>query len=768
MFNKPRERKKRKLSDDMVEDPEMDQINRHQQQRHEDQQKQATKNDNPPSPRSWLVNYRKAHSGEIPQERQTKAPTQKNDTIEQGHDLSPIRRSVRSTRATSGFIDLDPETLKDSPKAVFKFSIDAGLGPRWHRPLQYGTGRHRALVNFEDLAKLDEDEMLNDELVDFYLIYLYDQAKVPQNTVYYFNSHFFTTLVRSPPGRKGEINYEGVKRWAKEDLFSYDFIVVPICEDMHWYLAIICNASNIFRKSIPDSARDNIPSLIDAAENTSKNADPSHEDDAHIIDGITEPSSDKPVDRKEKDTLMEAPSVAEKGLATPLVPNTRESSLEETGRLKELAITDQSPKEKAISKGIIGNTPASPSGKRRHKKRAVLPKKFPPDEPIIMILDSLGNSHPKTGRALKEYIFQEGLAKRETEARIEQNVFYVRDNHIPMQQNFTDCGVYLLGYVQRFFENPRRFVSRALSREMDPEIDWPEMSAVKIRDAMRDILLNMGGEQGLTQVKKKKKKPNQATAPEKSNPVTGPSITDDSTDPSVPAKADDVLPTTEQSIDDPPRRHSPQVVIPVPNHNSSARQDVNLMGEETKTHLPSAKDKTVGTAPMAASETRSPSQHASPSITPISSPKPLREQLSEQVLPPPSSTTVVNPTDPPVHEHSVLIRGSSLDPIPIDDSQEVQTEPSPRSHRKPAPLRADPTSSKTKHSRTSSPPHPEPIHITKTHRTKMLLERTGNTKKLHVVRDSDRDTQRSDRASRHVDDVSNRSEVIEETPEPQA
>jgi sentrin-specific protease 7 len=60
--------------------------------------------------------------------------------------------------------------------------------------------------------------------------YLFDQAKVPPNKVYLFNTHFFTRLTSTAPGQKGVINYEAVKRWAKEDIFSYDYIVVPVNE----------------------------------------------------------------------------------------------------------------------------------------------------------------------------------------------------------------------------------------------------------------------------------------------------------------------------------------------------------------------------------------------------------------------------------------------------------------------------------------------------------------------------------------------------------
>ena len=35
--------------------------------------------------------------------------------------------------------------------------------------------------------------------------------------------------------------YKSVKRWTKKaDLFAKEYILVPICQDQHWTLAIIC------------------------------------------------------------------------------------------------------------------------------------------------------------------------------------------------------------------------------------------------------------------------------------------------------------------------------------------------------------------------------------------------------------------------------------------------------------------------------------------------------------------------------------------------
>jgi Ulp1 family protease len=52
-------------------------------------------------------------------------------------------------------------------------------------------------------------------------------------------------LTNGVKGCRG-IDYEAIQRWtSKIDILSFDYIIVPINEDTHWYLAIICNASKL-------------------------------------------------------------------------------------------------------------------------------------------------------------------------------------------------------------------------------------------------------------------------------------------------------------------------------------------------------------------------------------------------------------------------------------------------------------------------------------------------------------------------------------------
>jgi Ulp1 family protease len=83
-------------------------------------------------------------------------------------------------------------------------------------------------------------EMLNDSIVDFYLTrVLREEASDAMRARFYvFSSHFHQKLTTKDAC--GE--YTAVKRWGRDvDMLSYDYLVIPIPEHLHWTLAIVCN-----------------------------------------------------------------------------------------------------------------------------------------------------------------------------------------------------------------------------------------------------------------------------------------------------------------------------------------------------------------------------------------------------------------------------------------------------------------------------------------------------------------------------------------------
>ncbi|PSN74368.1 hypothetical protein BS50DRAFT_627702 [Corynespora cassiicola Philippines] len=415
-----------------------------------------------------------------------------------GTSVRPTR-TTRTSRPTYN-LDFEPE---EKPE---KFSVVHGLGKPWEKPVQYGSGRRRALVEHSDLERLDDDTMLNDSLIDFYMIYLFNQAKLPADKVYFFNTHFFTALTRPVPRQKTQINYPAVSRWtSKDDIFKHDYIVVPINDgNLHWYLAIICNVSNISRKPVVDIDRETAatsePRKLEPADET-----PKHDEEKSVLElpdsgtegGTTsskktistEQDNSKPSEDIESGTNV-AGAVARHTNKMNLPDNhTTESSPPAEARMEKLSIDDEIPK------GILRESHPSPV-KKKVKRKSGLVRRVDPHEPVIIILDSLASSlRSKAVRVLKDYIHEEGKAKRGMEANITQNGFYAKEAQIPTQTNFSDCGVYVLGYAQKFFSDPDGFVHRIISGEMDSEIDWPDMEPGQMRKQIRDILIAMGDEQ---------------------------------------------------------------------------------------------------------------------------------------------------------------------------------------------------------------------------------------------------------------------------------
>lgn len=95
-----------------------------------------------------------------------------------------------------------------------------------------------------DYQKLQDDEFLNDTIIEFGLKYhiqeIRDRDPDLVNSIYVYNSFFYRQLTSK--GRKPDESYAHVRKWtSKIDIFSKDYLVIPINENAHWYLAIVLN-----------------------------------------------------------------------------------------------------------------------------------------------------------------------------------------------------------------------------------------------------------------------------------------------------------------------------------------------------------------------------------------------------------------------------------------------------------------------------------------------------------------------------------------------
>lgn len=132
-------------------------------------------------------------------------------------------------------INVDPPVVEKTPIRQLTLHPDFSFPP---------SGLGNIAVGNEDLQKLQHDEFLNDVIIDFYLKFVHRELHQlhPHRAkhTYIFNSLFYRRLLQE----KG--NYEQVSKWIRRvDLFDMEHLVLPINENMHWSVAIICNLNTL-------------------------------------------------------------------------------------------------------------------------------------------------------------------------------------------------------------------------------------------------------------------------------------------------------------------------------------------------------------------------------------------------------------------------------------------------------------------------------------------------------------------------------------------
>ncbi|KAL8190812.1 UNVERIFIED_CONTAM: Sentrin-specific protease 7 [Gekko kuhli] len=266
------------------------------------------------------------------------------------------------------------------------------------RPAKGGLG-----VTSEDLECLEYGEFLNDVIIDFYLKYLLLE-KAPRQLAeqsHIFSSFFYKCLTRTEKNSEENPNlslaqrrHKRVKRWTRHiNIFNKDYIFVPVNEESHWYIAVIC-----------------FPWLGEVV----------YEDS---------------VDNDQHQRL------------SPALDSRSSRSCSSSSEIKKIC------------------------------KR-----------PCILILDSLkASSIQNTVQLLREYLEVEWEAKRKTHREFSKSTMVDFCPRVPKQNNSSDCGVYLLQYVETFFQDP--IVNFQLPLHL--ERWFPRQMVKNKREEIRDLILQL-------------------------------------------------------------------------------------------------------------------------------------------------------------------------------------------------------------------------------------------------------------------------------------
>ncbi|KAE8380795.1 hypothetical protein BDV26DRAFT_119121 [Aspergillus bertholletiae] len=387
---------------------------------------------------------------------------------------------------------------------------------KWNKPLVYPRfGKKKAEVDSQDRERLRDNEFLNDNLIGFYMRFLEDHLertnKEVAKRVYFFNSYFFATLTNAK-GRRN-INYEGVQKWTRAvDIFGFDYIVVPINENAHWYVAIICNLPNLpgianentegqqaseydkDSSAAPDSEGREIPETPEPIElpagkaakiGNNQNSEPAKDEKARqSFESMSLSDKEEPKDGAPDLSPTEWPE-QEENLAFSLAkfssPTAKAESTKKASMV-EIPVVAASPhkgsKKKAKSGGKLGGA------------------KFDIRQTTIITFDSLDLSRSPTISNLRDYLYAEAKSKRGIEID-RSSIRGMKARAIPFQSNYSDCGLYLLAYIEKFVQDPDLFVRKLLRKEMKTQDDWPLLKSGLLRHRLRDFLDDLYDEQVL-------------------------------------------------------------------------------------------------------------------------------------------------------------------------------------------------------------------------------------------------------------------------------
>ncbi|KAJ5442902.1 Peptidase C48 SUMO/Sentrin/Ubl1 [Penicillium cf. griseofulvum] len=377
---------------------------------------------------------------------------------------------------------------------------DGAFMHKWEKPLVYPrNGKKKAEVTLSDRERLLRDDFLNDNLIALYMRFLQDHLertnKEAAKRIYFFNTYFFATLTNTPRGDRG-INYGGVEKWTRNvDLFSYDYIVVPINENAHWYVAIICNLPSLSLGPADGVEPVQTPTLQKESSNAS-------ESEIQEIEETPEPEAKSKSEHNASDKASQ-PREIRKGSEIrreldSLHIEVNEHAMQDMKRLGDLTAPIQSLlpfpnlSKFAAQKLAQDQAAASQPTSKSKKKRTGL--KLDPNQTTIITFDSLDMPRSPTIKILREYICREAVSKRGVELD-PSDVKGMRARDIPLQPNFWDCGLYLLAYLEKFVQSPDWFITKVLQRSMSSKDDWPPLGSGLLRYRLGKFLDELCEEQ---------------------------------------------------------------------------------------------------------------------------------------------------------------------------------------------------------------------------------------------------------------------------------
>ncbi|CAF0852460.1 unnamed protein product [Didymodactylos carnosus] len=351
-------------------------------------------------------------------------------------------------------------------------------------------GQIRFDLTRDDLMCLNEAEFLNDTIIDFYLQYIYYEllSDDDRKRTYLFNSFFYTRLTKKGNDDDSTVpasvrRYNRVKRWLRDvDIFEKDFLIIPINQHAHWYLAIIC-----FHNSVETDAdlltSDDTSSTSSTPQDTTSKSNTSISISNHTVQQ-TSTRLDSTKKKSGEDVCDHL----------PLSSNERVVA----GCISIDASDDADEAQADVTLSEDENLMTTNNNNCTDDSNSIITTSKSVKCPCIIIFDSLKvGSKARVVATLREFLVLEYEHKKlplltSLTQKKRYNCETIKGiiSRVPQQPNFYDCGLYVLQYAECFFKYPLINFKSA-----DVPTDWYDK---EIMNSKRKQILNVINQHILT------------------------------------------------------------------------------------------------------------------------------------------------------------------------------------------------------------------------------------------------------------------------------
>ncbi|XP_049751775.1 sentrin-specific protease 6 isoform X2 [Elephas maximus indicus] len=343
-----------------------------------------------------------------------------------------------------------------------------------------------------------------------------------------------------------------VKTWTRHvDIFEKDFIFVPLNEAAHWFLAVVCFPGLEKPKYEPNPHyhENTFIQKCSTLEDSCISSPSANEMDSCSQNSSAKPVIKKILNRKHCIAVIDSNAVQEESdpryrrnicsvkcslkkvnhtaneneesnkgesACQEVVDRTKSenglqneylSSIHHTDGLSKIRLNysdesseggkvledelidfseDQDNQDDSSDDGFLADDTCNSEVGQWHLKPTIC------KQPCILLMDSLrGPSRSNVVKILREYLEVEWEVKKGSKRSFSKDVMKGSNPKVPQQNNFSDCGVYVLQYVESFFENP------ILNFELPMNLaNWfpPPRMRTK-REEIRNIILKLQEDQ---------------------------------------------------------------------------------------------------------------------------------------------------------------------------------------------------------------------------------------------------------------------------------